>query len=175
MRPTADCAAYCLFCRRAPGGALASIVKDRKGRQVPMRCLCAAPVLRAQRRKSRPSSQRDKANRLRGRQYKWARGQFPDSRITSTSRSSFFPAKNSSCALQAAFPRNGVFDKVGFVIWAVNIHDDALRIAVLPTASFQVTRQDGRPCGKIMRGPGIHVQVWHPALKGPPEASPKRG
>jgi hypothetical protein len=68
-----------------------------------------------------------------------------------------------------------VFDKVGFVTLGCNIHDwMAAYVAVLPTPYFQVTRQDGRAVLRDLPAGQYTVQVWHPALKGQPEALAQR-
>jgi hypothetical protein len=68
-----------------------------------------------------------------------------------------------------------VFDKVGFITLGCNIHDWMIAyVAVLPTPYFQVTRQDGRALLKDLPPGQYTVQVWHPALKGQPEALAQR-
>ena len=68
-----------------------------------------------------------------------------------------------------------VFDKEGFVTLGCNIHDWMIAyVAVLPTPYFQVTRQDGRAVLKDLPAGQYTMQVWHPALKGQPEALAQR-
>jgi hypothetical protein len=68
-----------------------------------------------------------------------------------------------------------VFDKTGFVTLGCNIHDWMIAyVAVLPTPYFQVTRQDGRAVLKDLPAGQYTMQVWHPALKGQPEALAQR-
>ena len=65
-----------------------------------------------------------------------------------------------------------VFDKEGFVTLGCNIHDWMVAyVAVLPTPYFQVTRADGRSALKDLPPGQYTVAVWHPLLKGLPEAS----
>ena len=85
---------------------------------------------------------------------------------------SFSPAKRFELPLYSGVPAEPVvFDKVGFVTLGCNIHDWMIAyIAVLPTPYFQVTRGDGRAVLKDLPAGQYTVQVWHPALKGQPEA-----
>jgi plastocyanin len=89
---------------------------------------------------------------------------------------SFSPAKKFELPLYSGVPAEPVvFDKVGFVTLGCNIHDWMIAyIAVLPTPYFQVTRQDGRAVLKDLPAGQYTVQVWHPALKGQPEAFAQR-
>jgi plastocyanin len=89
---------------------------------------------------------------------------------------SFSPAKKFELPLYSGVPAEPVvFDKVGFVTLGCNIHDWMIAyIAVLPTPYFQVTRQDGRAVLKDLPAGQYTVQVWHPALKGQPEALAQR-
>jgi plastocyanin len=89
---------------------------------------------------------------------------------------SFSPAKKFELPLYSGVPAEPVvFDKVGFVTLGCNIHDWMIaHIAVLPTPYFQVTRQDGRAVLKDLPAGQYTVQVWHPALKGQPEAFAQR-
>jgi hypothetical protein len=85
---------------------------------------------------------------------------------------SFSPAKKFELPLYSGVPAEPVvFDKVGFITLGCNIHDWMIAyIAVLPTPYFQVTRQDGRAVLKDLPAGQHTVRVWHPALKGQPEA-----
>jgi hypothetical protein len=89
---------------------------------------------------------------------------------------SFSPAKKFELPLYSGVPAEPVvFDKVGFVTLGCNIHDWMIAyVAVLPTPHFQVTRQDGRAVLKDLPAGQYTVQVWHPALKGQPEALAQR-
>ena len=89
---------------------------------------------------------------------------------------SFSPAKKFELPLYSGIPAEPVvFDKVGFITLGCNIHDWMIAyIAVLPTPYFQVTRQDGRAALKDLPAGQYTVQVWHPALKGQPEALAQR-
>jgi len=89
---------------------------------------------------------------------------------------SFSSAKKFELPLYSGVPTQPVvFDKVGFVTLGCNIHDWMIAyIAVLPTPHFQATRQDGRAVLKDLPAGQYTVQVWHPALKGQPEALAQR-
>ena len=89
---------------------------------------------------------------------------------------SFSPAKKFELPLYSGVPAEPVvFDKVGFITLGCNIHDWMIAyIAVLPTPYFQVTRQDGRAVLKDLPAGQYTVQVWHPTLKGQPEALAQR-
>jgi len=89
---------------------------------------------------------------------------------------SFSSAKKFELPLYSGVPAEPVvFDKVGFVTLGCNIHDWMIAyVAVLPTPYFQVTRQDGRAVLKDLPAGQYTVQVWHPALKGQPEALAQR-
>ena len=89
---------------------------------------------------------------------------------------SFSPAKKFELPLYSGVPAEPVvFDKVGFVTLGCNIHDWMIAyVAVLPTPYFQVTRQDGHAVLKDLPAGQYTVQVWHPALKGQPEALAQR-
>lgn len=89
---------------------------------------------------------------------------------------SFSPAKKFELPLYSGVPAEPVvFDKAGFVTLGCNIHDWMIAyVAVLPTPYFQVTRQDGHAVLKDLPAGQSTVQVWHPALKGQPEALAQR-
>ena len=89
---------------------------------------------------------------------------------------SFSPAKKFELPLYSGVPAEPVmFDKAGFVTLGCNIHDWMIAyVAVLPTPYFQVTRQDGRAALKDLPAGQYTMQVWHPALKGQPEAVAQR-
>ena len=89
---------------------------------------------------------------------------------------SFSSAKKFELPLYSGVPTQpAVFDKVGFVTLGCNIHDWMIAyVAVLPTPHFQATRQDGRAVLKDLPAGQYTVQVWHPALKGQPEALAQR-
>jgi plastocyanin len=89
---------------------------------------------------------------------------------------SFSPAKKFELPLYSGVPAEPVvFDKTGFVTLGCNIHDWMIAyVAVVPTPYFQVTRQDGRAVLKDLPAGQYTVQIWHPALKGQPEALAQR-
>src|SRR3954467_6492329 len=89
---------------------------------------------------------------------------------------SFSPAKKFELPLYSGVPAEPVvFDKAGFVTLGCNIHDWMIAyVAVLPTPYFQVTGNDGRAVLKDLPAGQYNVQVWHPALKGQPEALAQR-
>ena len=89
---------------------------------------------------------------------------------------SFSPAKKFELPLYSGVPAEPVvFDKTGFVTLGCNIHDWMIAyVAVLPTPYFQVTRQDGHAVLKDLPAGQYTMQVWHPALKGRPEALAQR-
>src|SRR5213595_510124 len=89
---------------------------------------------------------------------------------------SFSAAKKFELPLYSGVPAEPVvFDKVGFITLGCNIQDWMIAyVAVLPTPYFQVTRQDGRAVLKDLPTGQYTVQVWHPALKGQPEALAQR-
>jgi plastocyanin len=89
---------------------------------------------------------------------------------------SFSPAKKFELPLYSGVPAEPVvFDKAGFVTLGCNIHDWMIAyVAVLPTPYFHVTSQDGRAVLKDLPTGQYTMQVWHPALKGQPEALAQR-
>ncbi|HEX3602199.1 MAG TPA: methylamine utilization protein [Candidatus Udaeobacter sp.] len=89
---------------------------------------------------------------------------------------SFSPAKKFELPLYSGVPAQPVvFDKAGFVTLGCNIHDWMIAyVAVVPTPYFQVTRQEGRAVLKDLPAGQYTIQVWHPALKGQPEALAQR-
>ena len=89
---------------------------------------------------------------------------------------SFSPAKKFELPLYSGVPAEPVvFDKTGFVTLGCNIHDWMIAyVAVLPMPYFQVTRQDGHAVLKDLPAGQYTMQVWHPALKGQPEALAQR-
>jgi plastocyanin len=89
---------------------------------------------------------------------------------------SFSPAKKFELPLYSGVPAEPVvFDKAGFVTLGCNIHDWMIAyVAVLPTPYFHVTSQDGRAVLKDLPAGQYTMQVWHPALKGQPEALAQR-
>ena len=65
-----------------------------------------------------------------------------------------------------------VFDHEGFVTLGCNIHDWMVAyIAVVATPYFQITGRDGRAVLKDLAPGQYTVAVWHPLLKGRPDAS----
>jgi len=86
---------------------------------------------------------------------------------------SLSPAKRFELPLYAGVPAEPVvFDHEGFVTLGCNIHDWMVAyIAVLATPYFQITGRDGRAVLKDLAPGQYTVTVWHPLLKGRPEAS----
>ena len=86
---------------------------------------------------------------------------------------SLSPAKKFELPLYAGIPAKPVvFDKEGFVTLGCNIHDWMIAyVAVLPTPYFRVTGDDGRATLKDLPPGQYAIAVWHPLLKGSPEAS----
>ena len=86
---------------------------------------------------------------------------------------SLSPAKRFELPLYAGVPAEPVvFDKEGFVTLGCNIHDWMIAyVAVLATPYFQVTGRDGRVVLKDLAPGQYTVAVWHPLLKGRPDAS----
>ena len=84
---------------------------------------------------------------------------------------SFSPAKKFELPLYAGIPAEPVmFDKEGFVTLGCNIHDWMVAyVAVLPTPYFQITGKEGRALLTNLPPGHYTVEVWQPALKGPPE------
>ncbi len=89
---------------------------------------------------------------------------------------SLSPAKRFELPLYAGVPAEPVvFDKEGFVTLGCNIHDWMIAyVAVLATPYFQVTDRDGRVVLKDLAPGQYTVAVWHPLLKGRPDASAQR-
>lgn len=85
---------------------------------------------------------------------------------------SLSPAKKFELPLYAGVPAEPVvFDKEGFVTLGCNIHDWMIAyVAVLPTPYFQVTGREGRASLRNLPAGPYTFQVWHPSLKGRPEA-----
>ena len=86
---------------------------------------------------------------------------------------SLSPAKRFELPLYAGVPAEPVvFDHEGFVTLGCNIHDWMVAyIAVVATPYFQITGRDGRAALKDLAPGQYTVAVWHPLLKGRPEAS----
>jgi plastocyanin len=89
---------------------------------------------------------------------------------------SLSPAKRFELPLYAGVPAAPVvFDREGFVTLGCNIHDWMVAyVAVLATPNFQVTGRDGRVVLKDLAAGQYTVAVWHPLLKGRPDASTQR-
>ena len=89
---------------------------------------------------------------------------------------SLSPAKRFELPLYAGVHAEPVvFDKEGFVTLGCNIHDWMIAyVAVVPTPYFQVTGRDGRGALKDMAPGQYVVAVWHPLLKGSPDASAQK-
>jgi plastocyanin len=159
-------------------GSLEVIVKDDKGRPVSDAvAYAAAGATSAAPRKQAVIDQRDKqfVPYVTAVQVGTA-VTFPNSDNIRHHVYSFSPAKKFELPLYSGVPAEPVvFDKVGFVTLGCNIHDWMIAyVAVLPTPHFQVTRQDGRAVLKDLPAGQYTVQVWHPALKGQPEALAQR-
>ena len=86
---------------------------------------------------------------------------------------SLSPAKRFELPLYAGVPAEPVvFDHEGFVTLGCNIHDWMVAyIAVVATPYFQITGRDGHVALKDLAPGQYTVSVWHPLLKGRPEAS----
>ena len=86
---------------------------------------------------------------------------------------SLSPAKRFELPLYAGVPAEPVvFNKEGFVTLGCNIHDWMIAyVAVLATPYFQVTGRDGRVVLKDLVPAQYIVAVWHPLLRGSPDAS----
>ena len=86
---------------------------------------------------------------------------------------SLSPAKRFELPLYAGVPAEPVvFDKEGFVTLGCNIHDWMIAyIAVVATPYFQITGRDGHAVLKDLVPAQYTVAVWHPLLKGRPDAS----
>ena len=86
---------------------------------------------------------------------------------------SLSPAKRFELPLYAGVPAEPVvFDHEGFVTLGCNIHDWMVAyIAVVATPYFQITGRDGRAVLKDLVPGQYTVAVWHPLLKGRPDAS----
>lgn len=85
-------------------------------------------------------------------------------------------AKRFELPLYAGVPAEPVvFDHEGFVTLGCNIHDWMVAyIAVVATPYFQITGRDGRAALKDLAPGQYTVAVWHPLLKGRPEAAAQR-
>jgi plastocyanin len=89
---------------------------------------------------------------------------------------SLSPAKRFELPLYAGVPAEPVvFDKEGFVTLGCNIHDWMIAyVAVLATPYFQITGRDGHVAWNDLAPGQYTVAVWHPLLKGRPEAMAQR-
>ena len=158
-------------------GSLEVIVKDDKGRPVSDAVAYAIGAASAAPKKHAVVDQRDKQfiPYVTAVQVGTAVS-FPNSDNIRHHVYSFSPAKKFELPLYSGVPAEPVvFDKVGFVTLGCNIHDWMIAyVAVLPTPYFQVTRQDGHAVLKELSAGQYTVQVWHPALKGQPEAFAQR-
>jgi len=161
------------------GGSLEITVKDDKGRPVSDAVAYAAATgaANAAPRKQAVVDQRDKQFVPYVTPVQVGTAViFPNSDNIRHHVYSFSPAKKFELPLYSGVPTQPVvFDKVGFVTLGCNIHDWMIAyVAVLPTPHFQATRQDGRAVLKDLPAGQYTVQVWHPALKGQPEALAQR-
>ena len=160
-------------------GSLEIIVKDDKGRPVSdaVAYTAAAGAANAAAKKQTVVDQRDKqfVPYVTAVQVGTA-VIFPNSDNIRHHVYSFSPAKKFELPLYSGVPAEPiVFDKTGFVTLGCNIHDWMIAyVAVLPTPYFQVTRQDGHAVLKDLPAGQYTMQVWHPALKGQPEALAQR-
>jgi len=168
-----------VFARDLLAGSLEVIVKDDKGRPVSdaVAYAAAASAATAAEKKQTVVDQRDKqfVPYVTAVQVGTA-VIFPNSDKIRHHVYSFSPAKKFELPLYSGVPAEPVvFDKIGFVTLGCNIHDWMIAyVAVLPTPYFQVTRQDGRAMLKDLPTGQYMMQVWHPALKGRPEALAQR-
>ena len=161
------------------GGSLEITVKDDKGRPVSDAVAYAAATgaANAAPRKQAVVDQRDKQFVPYVTPVQVGTAViFPNSDNIRHHVYSFSSAKKFELPLYSGVPTQPVvFDKVGFVTLGCNIHDWMIAyVAVLPTPHFQATRQDGRAVLKDLPAGQYTVQVWHPALKGQPEALAQR-
>jgi len=161
------------------GGSLEVTVKDDKGRPVSDAVAYAAATgaANAAPRKQAVVDQRDKQFVPYVTPVQVGTAViFPNSDNIRHHVYSFSSAKKFELPLYSGVPTQPVvFDKVGFVTLGCNIHDWMIAyVAVLPTPHFQATRQDGRAVLKDLPAGQYTVQVWHPALKGQPEALAQR-
>jgi plastocyanin len=160
-------------------GSLEIIVKDDKGRSSPdaVAYVAATGAANGAPKKHAVVDQRDKqfVPYVTAVQVGTAVS-FPNSDNIRHHVYSFSSAKKFELPLYSGVPAEPVvFDKVGFVTLGCNIHDWMIAyVAVLPTPYFQVTRQDGHAVLKDLPAGQYTVQVWHPALKGQPEALAQR-
>src|SRR5438034_3687773 len=168
-----------VFARDLLAGSLEVIVKDDQGRPVSdaVAYADAAGAASAAAKKPAVVDQRDKqfVPYVTAVQVGTA-VIFPNSDKIRHHVYSFSPAKKFELPLYSGVPAEPVvFNKIGFVTLGCNIHDWMIAyVAVLPTPYFQVTRQDGRAVLKDLPAGQYTVQVWHPALKGQPEAFAQR-
>jgi plastocyanin len=160
-------------------GSLEVIVKDDKGRPVSdaVAYAAAAGTASAAAKKQTVVDQRDKqfVPYVTAVQVGTA-VIFPNSDKIRHHVYSFSPAKKFELPLYSGVPAEPVvFDKTGFVTLGCNIHDWMIAyVAVLPTPYFQVTRQEGHAVLKDLPAGKYTMQVWHPTLKGQPEALAQR-
>lgn len=181
MRPSRGLAllTVLVFASDLLAGSLEVIVKDDKGRTVSdaVAYAAAAGAASAAAKKQTVVDQRDKqfVPYVTAVQVGTA-VIFPNSDKIRHHVYSFSPAKKFELPLYSGVPAEPVlFDKTGFVTLGCNIHDWMIAyVAVLPTPYFQVTRQDGRAVFKDLPAGQYTMQVWHPALKGQPEALAQR-
>ncbi|HEY4283196.1 MAG TPA: methylamine utilization protein [Chthoniobacterales bacterium] len=164
-----------LFAGDLLAGSLEVIVKDDKGRPVSdaVAYVAARGAASATPKKQAVVDQRDKQFVPYVTAVQVGTGViFPNSDNIRHHVYSFSPAKKFELPLYSGVPAEPVvFDKVGFITLGCNIHDWMIAyIAVVPTPHFQVTKQDGRAVLKDLPAGQHTVQVWHPALKGQPEA-----
>jgi len=166
-----------VFAGNLLAGSLEVIVKDDKGGPGPDAVAYAVGAASAAPKKHAVVDQRDKQfiPYVTAVQVGTAVS-FPNSDNIRHHVYSFSPAKKFELPLYSGVPAEPVvFDKVGFVTLGCNIHDWMIAyVAVLPTPYFQVARQDGRAMLKDLPAGQYTVQVWHPALKGQPEAFAQR-
>ena len=177
MRPSRELLVFAILFFAGPllAGTLEIMVNDDKGRPVPnaVAYTAAAGAASAAPKKQAIVDQRDKQfiPYVTAVQVGTA-VMFPNSDKIRHHVYSFSPAKKFELPLYSGVPAQPVvFDKVGFVTLGCNIHDWMIAyVAVLPTPYFQLTRQDGRAVLKDLPPGQYTVQVWHPGLKGQPEA-----
>jgi plastocyanin len=168
--------AGCIVCRGLEAGALSVTVQDGKGAPVSDAVVYATSSATASAR----AGERDVIDQQNKQFMPYVTALqvgtsviFPNKDNIRHHVYSLSPAKRFELPLYKGVPAQPVvFDKEGFVTLGCNIHDWMIAyVAVVPTPYFQVTGRDGHVVLKDLPGAQYTVSVWHPLLKGRPEAS----